>query len=58
MQLNVFQYNKWLNSSIWPIVGILTGTHTLGQSGSGSYGMNGYSTFPKAPGLEPHYQMV
>ena len=31
-QLNGFKYSKWLNSSIWPIDGNLTGTKTPGQS--------------------------
>ena len=35
-QLNGFKYTKWLNSSIWPIDGTLTGTIILGQSGIGS----------------------
>ena len=30
--LNGFQYNKWLNSSIWLIIGTLTGTTIPGQS--------------------------
>ena len=53
-QLNCFKYcyliltiqfnishlfvDRWLNSSIWPIVGTLTGTTTLDQSGPGSNG--------------------
>ena len=36
--LNGFQYSKWLNSSIWAIVGTLTGTTTPGQSESESNG--------------------
>ena len=32
---------KGLNSSIWPIDGTLTGTTTLGQSGSGNNGNKG-----------------
>ena len=38
IQLNAFKYGKWLNSSIWPIDGILTGTTTPGQSGPESNG--------------------
>ena len=59
-QLNGFKYRKWLNGSIWLIDWILTGTIALGQSGCGSGVMvvNGYSTFPKAPGLEPYYHIV
>ena len=37
-QLNGFKYSKWLNSSIWPIDGALTGTSTAGQSELGSNG--------------------
>ena len=37
-QLNAFKHNKWLNSSIWPKDGILTGTTTQGQSEPGSNG--------------------
>ena len=52
-----------LDISIWPIVETLTGattttTTTTGQSGPGRNGDEGCSTFPKAPGMEPHYQMV
>ena len=37
-QLNGFKYRKRLNSSIWPIDGILTGTTNLDQSGHKSNG--------------------
>ena len=33
-----FNHSKWLNSSIWPIDGILTDITTPGQSGPGSNG--------------------
>ena len=57
--LNGFKYRKGLNSSIWPIDRTLTGTTTLGQSGPESNGNDRlHSTFPKAPGLEPHHQSV
>ena len=46
-------------SSIWPIDRSLSGATTLGQSGPGSDGNEGYSIFPKAPALlEPHHQIV
>ena len=44
--------SKGLNSSIWPIDGILTGITNQGQSGPRSMLMKGYSTFSEAPGLE------
>ena len=40
------------------IYGILTGTTTLGQSGSGNNGNEGVLDIPKALELEPHHQMV
>ena len=36
-----FKYSKWLNSSIWPIDGILTGTTTPDQSEPESKGNEG-----------------
>ena len=37
IQFNIsFKYSKWLNISIWPINGALTGTTTLDLSGPGS----------------------
>ena len=39
---------KGLNSSIWPIAGTLTGTTTLGQSGSGSNGTKGVFHIPQS----------
>ena len=36
--LNSLKFDKWLNSSIWPINGILTSATNLGQSGPGSNG--------------------
>ena len=43
-----------------PLIGPLSGTTTLGQSGSGSNGNKGvYAAFPKAPELlESHHQIV
>ena len=38
MQLNSFKYRKWLDSSIWPILGTLASSTTPGQSGPGSNG--------------------
>ena len=35
-QLNSLKYSKWLNSSIWPINGTLTGVTTPCQRGPGS----------------------
>ena len=35
-QLNGFEYSKWLNNFTWYIDGILTGTSTPVQSGTGS----------------------
>ena len=46
-QLNSFKYNKWLNSSIWPIDRTLTGTTTLCQSELGSNGNKCTPHFPK-----------
>ena len=43
--------------SYFTIDGTLTSTTTLGQSGPGSNSNEEYSTFHKAAGLEPHYQM-
>ena len=40
-QLNDFKYCKWLNSYIWFIYRILTGTTTQGQCGSESNGNEG-----------------
>ena len=40
-QLNDFKYSKWLNCSIWPIVGILTDITTPGQSREGNNGNKG-----------------
>ena len=57
-QLNCFKYSKGLISSIGSIDRTLTGTSTMGQSGSASNGNEGYSTFPKSPGPEPHDQTV
>ena len=37
-QLNDFKCSKWLNSSIWPLDGTLTGTTTLDQNGPGING--------------------
>ena len=37
--------------------GTLVGVITPGQSGLGSNDNKGYSTFPKAPQLEPNHQM-
>ena len=54
---NRFKYSKWLNSSIWPIDGSLTGTTTLGQSGPGSNGNEGVLHIPQTPRLELHYLM-
>ena len=47
MQLNCFKYSKWLSSSIWPIVGTLTDTPTLGQSEPGSNGNKGILHIPQ-----------
>ena len=48
-----------LFSSIWLIDRTLSDATTLGQSGPGSYGDKGYSTFPKTPALQdPHHQIV
>ena len=52
--LNSFKYNKGLNSSIWPIVEILTCTTTPAQSGSESNGNERILDIPKASKLEPH----
>ena len=57
-QLNGFNYDKWLNSSIWPINGNLTDTTTPGQSGPKSKGNEGVLHIPQASGLKPHHQMV
>ena len=46
-----------MNSFIWPIDRILTGTTTPGQSELGVIAMKEYSTFPKAPGLELDHQI-
>ena len=49
------------NSSIWPIertLSALSGATTLSQSGLGRNDNKGDSTFPKAPGLEPHPLIV
>ena len=40
-QLNGFKSSKWLNSSVWPIDGTLTGTTTPGQSEQGVILMKG-----------------
>ena len=46
-------------SSIYPIDRALSGSTIPGQSGPGSNGIEGRSTFPKAPALlEPHHQIV
>ena len=49
VQLNSFKYRKWLNSSIWHIVGTLLGTATLGQSGPWSNGNEGVLPIPQSP---------
>ena len=49
-QLNGFKYDKWLNSSIWPIYGTLRIM--------GVMAMKGYSTFPNTSKLEFPHQMV
>ena len=36
--VTLFQYSKWLNSSIWPVDGTLTSTTKMTQSGPGSNG--------------------
>ena len=43
----LFTCSKWLNSSIWPKDGTLTGTTILGQSGLGVMAVKRYSWFPK-----------
>ena len=43
---------------IWPIVGTLKDTTTLGLSGPGSNGNQKFFTFPRSPKLKPHYQML
>ena len=47
-RLNDFKYRKWLNISIWPINGTLTGTNTLCQSGPGSNGKEGVLHIPQS----------
>ena len=46
---------KWLNISIWPIDGTLTGTTTQGQSELESNGNEGILHILQTPRLEPHY---
>ena len=46
MQLNSFKHKKWLDISVWPIDGTLTGTTTLGQGGPGSNGNEGVLHIP------------
>ena len=41
----------------YPSIKILTGNINPSQSGPGSNGNKVYFPFPKAPGLETHYQM-
>ena len=48
IQFNGFKYSKWLNSSIWPIDGTVTGTTTLGQSGPGSNSNEGVFHIPQS----------
>ena len=48
---------NYFHSSLSPIDWNLTSTATPDQSGPESDGNEGYSTFPKAPGLEPHHQI-
>ena len=57
-QLNGFKRCKWLNNSIWPRDGTLTGTITPDQSGRGINGNEGVFYISKAPELEPHHQRV
>ena len=57
-QLIFFKYSKWLNSSNLPFDRTLTGPSTPGKSGLGSNYNEGYSIFPKVPGMEPHHQML
>ena len=54
--INVFKSSKWLDNSIWPINGTLTGKHWV-KVELGVMAMKEYSTFSKAPGLESHYQI-
>ena len=42
-----FKYSKWLNTSIWPLDGTLTGTITLDQNGLGNIGNEGVT--PHSP---------
>ena len=51
---NVNNY-KWLNSTIWPIDGTLTGTTTLGQSRPESDGYEEVLYIPQTLRLEPHH---
>ena len=46
-----------MNSSIWPIHRNLTGTTNPFRVYLRVMSMNIYSTLPKVPSLEPHYQM-
>ena len=47
--------NKWLNGSIWPIDGTLTGTTTPNQSETESSHNEGINYIPQTAKLEPHY---
>ena len=49
---------KWLNSSMWPINGTLTGTTTPGQSEPESNGNEGVLHIPQTLEMEPHHQIV
>ena len=46
------------NSSIWPIDRTLSDATTPARVDLGTMAMNGYSTLPRAPGLEPNHQIV
>ena len=47
----------WLNSSIWPQNGTLSGTSTPGLSGPESGGNEGVIHIPQTLGFKPHRQM-
>ena len=51
--------NKWfINKSIWPIDGTLTGTTTPGQSGTGSNGNKRVLHSPQSSRTETRYSLV
>ena len=49
---------KWLNNSTSPTDGSLAGTNIPSRVDLGVMTRKGYASFPKAPRLKPHHQMV